>query len=1431
MGAEAEAFMKEKESLAGNADYGKDEDSAEALLKRHEAFIGDLEGFKNTIEGLKEQASNCRQQETPVIDMLGKECVMALYDYTEKSPREVSMKKGDVLTLLNSNNKDWWKVEVNDRQGFVPAAYVKKIDPGLTASQQQLVDSSSVGSRMAQIDKVYDNLMELGNQRRKRLDETCKAYQLVREAAELSNWIKTKEQHATIQDVSDDLEQVEVIQKKFDDFQADLKANGVRLAEMNEIAVQLVSLGQTDAAIKIQAQLEDLNEKWKVLEENSVAQANAFEKAHEVQRFHRDVDETKDWISEKDEALNNDDLGKDLRTVQALQRKHEGLERDLAALKDKITQLDESANRLMHTHNDSAEVIYEKQKEINEEWTHLCAKANLLDSYDLQRFLSYYRDLMSWISSMKSLICTDELATDVTGAEALLERHQEHRTEIDARSGTFQAFELFGQQLLQADHFASAEVQEKLENMNEAMETYSQQLIQSDHYAVPDIENKKKEVLDRWKKLKEALIEKRAQLGESQTLQQFSRDADEIETWMLEKLQLAQEENYKDPANIQSKHQKHQAFEAELAANADRIQSVLAMGQNLIDRKKCSGSEEAVQNRLESIAQQWEFLTQKTSEKSMKLKEANRQRTFIAAVKDLDFWVGEVESLLTTDEVGKDLASVQNLMKKHQLVEADIIAHEDRIKDMIDQSDSLVDSGQFDSNDIRDKRDNISKRYKHIQDLAAHRQSLLNEANTLHQFFRDIADEESWIKEKKLLVTSDDYGRDLTGVQNLRKKHKRFESELGSHEPAIGQVLEAGAHLIASSTLGGDEIEQRLQQLTAVWQELKEMAQQRGRKLEESIIYQQFLAKIEEEEAWISEKQQLLTVPDLGDNMAAAQGLLKKHDAFETDISVHGDRCTDICEAGQQLIDERNHHADSIAQRCEQLRNKMYNLGELANLRKTNLLDNSAYLQFMWKADVVESWIADKEAHVRSDEFGRDLSSVQTLLTKQETFDIGLRAFETEGIQNITALKEQLINGNHVQATSINRKFSEVIQRWNKLLADSAGREQRLLQVQDQFRQIEELYLTFAKKASAFNSWFENAEEDMTDPVRCSSVEEIRSLREAHAQFQASLSSANADFESLAQLDKQIKSFNVGPNPYTWFTMEALADTWKNLQSIIAQRDAELAQEEVRQEKNDKLRKEFARHANAFYSWLTETRAMMMEGSGTLEEQLAAVGLKAHEVANRSSDLRKIEDLGAILEEKLILDNRYTEHSTVGLAQQWDQLNQLGMRIRHNLEQQIQARNQSGVSEDALKEFSMMFRHFDKDKTGKLDLNAFKSCLRALGYDLPMVEEGEPEPEFESILNVVDPNRDGFVTLQDYMAFMISKETENVQSSEEIENDFRAITAQEREYVTQEELYSNLSKEMADYCIARMKPYVDPRTDQGITGALDYMEFTRTLFS
>lgn len=96
----------------------------------------------------------------------------------------------------------------------------------------------------------------------------------------------------------------------------------------------------------------------------------------------------------------------------------------------------------------------------------------------------------------------------------------------------------------------------------------------------------------------------------------------------------------------------------------------------------------------------------------------------------------------------------------------------------------------------------------------------------------------------------------------------------------------------------------------------------------------------------------------------------------------------------------------------------------IAERRKGLLLDNHAFLQFMWKTDVVELWIADREAQVRSEDYGRDLSSVQTLLTKHETFDTALESFRTEGIKTITELHDQLIQSKHIQSPAIQQRWA-----------------------------------------------------------------------------------------------------------------------------------------------------------------------------------------------------------------------------------------------------------------------------------------------------------------------------------------------------------------------------------------------------------------------
>ena len=63
-------------------------------------------------------------------------------------------------------------------------------------------------------------------------------------------------------------------------------------------------------------------------------------------------------------------------------------------------------------------------------------------------------------------------------------------------------------------------------------------------------------------------------------------------------MKTASEESWKELTNLSAKLQKHQAFEAELNANNERLQHLVQSGENLIDANQCAGNDEAVKVRL-----------------------------------------------------------------------------------------------------------------------------------------------------------------------------------------------------------------------------------------------------------------------------------------------------------------------------------------------------------------------------------------------------------------------------------------------------------------------------------------------------------------------------------------------------------------------------------------------------------------------------------------------------------------------------------------------------------------------------------------------------------------------------------------------------------------------------------------------------------------
>lgn len=74
----------------------------------------------------------------------------------------------------------------------------------------------------------------------------------------------------------------------------------------------------------------------------------------------------------------------------------------------------------------------------------------------------------AWSSEMMALITSHELARDVAGAESLLGRHKEYKSEIDTRLDNFNKFYETGESIIASGHFMADEIKDKIHRLKAA---------------------------------------------------------------------------------------------------------------------------------------------------------------------------------------------------------------------------------------------------------------------------------------------------------------------------------------------------------------------------------------------------------------------------------------------------------------------------------------------------------------------------------------------------------------------------------------------------------------------------------------------------------------------------------------------------------------------------------------------------------------------------------------------------------------------------------------------------------------------------------------------------------------------------------------------------------------------------------------------------
>lgn len=171
------------------------------------------------------------------------------------------------------------------------------------------------------------------------LSEALILLQFLRKCDEVTFWISDKESQLSTDDFSqEDIEHIDVFQRKFDELVKDMNGEESRIIGVNENSTKLIEDGHQDAKVIIEKR-DLVNQAWENLKQLVHLRSQKLKGAHEMSSFNQQAVETLSWITEKNELLSIDDFGKELITVQALQRKHEATERDLAALEDKVEAL------------------------------------------------------------------------------------------------------------------------------------------------------------------------------------------------------------------------------------------------------------------------------------------------------------------------------------------------------------------------------------------------------------------------------------------------------------------------------------------------------------------------------------------------------------------------------------------------------------------------------------------------------------------------------------------------------------------------------------------------------------------------------------------------------------------------------------------------------------------------------------------------------------------------------------------------------------------------------------------------------------------------------------------------------------------------------------------------------------------------------------
>uniref|UniRef100_A0A671S5C3 Spectrin beta chain n=1 Tax=Sinocyclocheilus anshuiensis TaxID=1608454 RepID=A0A671S5C3_9TELE len=1075
LGEEA-AWIREQEQILSGGDYGKDLSAALHLLSKHEAFRDEMAarygplgnsiavgealvkeghyGAPEVTERIKdvrtqwshlEEASQLREQgliesvafhqfQTDGNDMEA----WILETLRLVSSQEVGHDEFSTQTLARKQREV--EEEIQSHRSLIDSLHEQA-----STLPEAYAQSPQVEGRLPAIEQRYEELEGLSSSWRQALDGALALYRMFSEASACQQWVGEKEQWLHNMEIPTKLEDLEVVQQRFETLEPEMNTLGARISDVNQVAQQLLGSDNRNKEQIDQTQ-NQLNKRWSDFQSLSDQRKQALESALNIQNYHLECNEIKSWMKEKTKVIEStQSLGNDLAGVMALQRKLTGMERDLEAIQGKLDDLRCEAEKLVSEHPEQEEEIKGRLADIQEVWEELRAtmkrrEESLGEASKLQGFLRDLDDFQAWLSRTQTTVASEDTPTSLAEAERLLAQHEAIQNEVDNYREDYEKMRATGVEVTQGQ--------------TDAQHMFLAQRLQA---------------LDTgWHELRKMWESRHCVLAQAFDFQTLLRDAKQAEGFLNSQEYVLSHTEM--PSSLQGAVEaikKHEDFLTTMEANEEKINGVVESGRRLLSDGNTYADK--IQEKTDSIQERHQKNKQAANELLAKLKDNRELQHFLQDGQELTLWINE--KMLTAQDMSYDEArNLHSKWQKHQAFMAELASNKDWLDKIDKEGQVLVKEKPELEQTVSETMSSLQKQWEELESTTQAKAQCLFDANRTELFTQSCSALDSWLQNISSQLQSDDFGKDLTSVNILLKKHQMLEHQMEVREKEV-QSLQSQALALAQEDSGIMEVDGQQRRVTDSFSKLQDPLRQRRQRLIASKEAHQFNRDLEDEILWVKERMPLATSTDHGKDLPSVQLLIKKNQTLQKEIQGHQPRIDDIQAHGRTMSPGKDSEMDrerraALDGRLEELRELWALLISETEKRNVRLEAANRAQQFYTDAAEAEAWMGEQELHMMSEEKAKDEQSALVMVKKHQILEQALEDY-AQTIHQLANSSRLMVNSEHPESERITLRQAQVDKLYaglKDLAEERRGKLQERLRLTQLKREVDDLEQWIAER-------------------------------------------------------------------------------------------------------------------------------------------------------------------------------------------------------------------------------------------------------------------------------------------------------------------------------------------------------------------------------